>query len=286
MKVLLLGAGGQLGQEIVATLPKNIELLAFTHEQLDISDKANVKALVKSEQPDWILNAAAYTNVDAAEDHAELAFSINCNGVRYLANAAKLVGSRMLQISTDYVFSGEQGGYYQIYDKPEPVNIYGMSKYEGEKAIIDELGKNAAILRSSWIYSRYGKNFVKTMLKLMREKKEIGVVCDQIGTPTWAHNLAAFIWLAITKDIKGIHHWTDSGVASWYDFATVVNQEAVRLALLNRSCIVHPIMSVDYPVVAQRPSCCVLSKTNTENFIGYEPDNWISALRSMLKSLV
>ena len=286
MKVLLAGAGGQLGQELRRSVPDEVKLVALDHKSLDITDEVRVKEVVRAEQPDWIVNAAAYTNVDGAEGNKDDAFAINRDGAGILARAAEKQKARMLHISTDYVFSGRKCDLYKVEDQPDPCSIYGMSKYEGEQAVLSVLGASAVILRSSWIYSCFGNNFVKTMLQLMKSRDEINVVCDQIGTPTWAHNLACVVWRLLFKDAEGVLHWSDSGVASWYDFASCIEYEASRIGLLKSSCCVYPIMTEEYPTAAERPKFCVLDKNDTSSLVGYKPEYWNNALRSMLGELL
>ena len=282
MKVVLTGPGGQLGQELKRTVPESVVLIAFDKGQLDITDKESVNESLQAVKPDWIINAAAYTNVDGAESNLDHAYSVNRDGAGYLAHAAQSLNTKMLHVSTDYVFDGKKGGLYRTDDPPSPLSVYGRSKSEGEDAVLSILGERAIVLRSAWIYSCGGGNFVKTMLRLMSEREELAVVCDQIGSPTWGHNLAEAVWSLVMRDASGVHHWTDAGVASWYDFAISIRDEAVRIGLLSKRVTIRPILSEEYPCPATRPGCCVLDKSQTSSVLGYDPEHWGIALRKML----
>jgi dTDP-4-dehydrorhamnose reductase len=296
IRILLTGANGQLGWELQRTQPEHMELYAHDRATLDITQAQCVHHAVQTLKPHWIINAAAYTAVDKAESEPKLAYAVNRDGARHLAEAARTVGARMVQISTDFVFDGQQSHPYlpSLPGGEGPgesgaiptVCTYGASKQAGELAVLEVLGKDALILRTAWVYSSHGHNFVKTMLRLMRERDSLGVVADQIGTPTWAKGLALALWRAIEKDITGIHHWTDAGVASWYDFACAIQDEAVALGLLDRPIPIRPIRTVDYPTPAQRPAFSVLDKTATWQALGITiPEHWRQALRHMLREL-
>lgn len=312
-RVLLTGANGQLGWELQRTCPAGIELHALTHAELDITDAQAVMDKVQAIRPDWIINAAAYTAVDKAESEPEQAFAINAQGARHLAEAARIIGARMAQVSTDFVFDGKQGHPYppsplppfprwagsekplslegrgvgeRVNNPPNPLSTYGASKLAGEVAVLDALGDQALIVRTAWIYSSHGNNFVKTMLRLMQQRDELGIVADQIGSPTWAHGLARALWQAIALDLRGIHHWTDAGVASWYDFACAIFDEARALGLVQRDILIRPIRSEDYPTQSRRPAYSVLDKTATWQALGLTaPAHWRTQLRAMLREL-
>jgi len=285
MKVVLTGLGGQLGQELKRTVPESVELIAYDKGRLDITDEKKVNELVQAASPDWIINAAAYTNVDGAESNLQKAYTVNRDGAGYVASAAQSSNAKMLHISTDYVFDGRKGGLYRTDDHPSPLSVYGRSKCEGEDIVLSILGARAIVLRSAWVYSGSGNNFVKTMLRLMSEKEELAVVCDQIGSPTWGRNLAKAAWGMVLKDAGGVHHWTDAGVASWYDFAILIRDEAVRIGLLSKRVSIRPILSEEYPCPAKRPECCVLDKSHTSSILGYDPEHWGIALRNMLAEM-
>lgn len=290
-RILLTGARGQLGWELQRTCPSSIELHAFDRAGLDLTQPEQVMDTVRAIQPQWIINAAAYTAVDKAESEPQLAYAVNRDGARHLAQSARVVGARMIQVSTDFVFAGRQGSPYLPSPLTgeggdAPLSTYGASKRAGELAVLEVLGDDALILRTAWVYSSHGHNFVKTMLRLMRERESLGVVADQIGSPTWAKGLALAIWRAIEKGLTGIHHWTDAGVASWYDFACAIFEEARALGLLERDMAIRPIPTSGYPTPARRPPYSVLDKTATWQALGIaSPTHWRHQLRHMLREL-
>ena len=284
MKVLLTGAGGQVGYELRRTKPSSVDLQALASDQLDITDADAVSARVVAERPDVIINAAAYTAVDKAEGEPDVAFAVNAAGVQNLARAAAATGSYFVHISTDFVFDGAASRPYPPEAEPRPLGVYGGSKLAGEQAIIDELDA-FLVLRTAWVYSAHGANFVKTMLRLMSEREELSVVADQVGTPTWAHGLAVAIWRAAEQRLLGMHHWTDAGVASWYDFAIAIAELGQAAGLITRTPVVHPIRTEDYPTPAQRPSFSVLDKHATWQALDLKPMHWRAALAQMLADL-
>lgn len=282
-RVLVTGAGGQLGWELQRSCPAHVELHALTSADLDITDTQAVMNKVQAIKPDWIINAAAYTTVDKAESEPERAYATNEHGARHLAEAARAVDARMVQVSTDFVFDGEQGRPYISGSPTNPLGVYGKSKLAGEQGVCEALGEHALILRTAWVYSSHGHNFVKTMLRLMQERDQLGIVADQIGSPTWAHGLAGAIWKGLDLGMSGIHHWTDAGVASWYDFACAIHDEARALGLLERDTLIRPIRTEDYPTPARRPSFSVLDKTSAWQALGITvPTHWRAQLRTML----
>lgn len=283
MRILITGSKGQLGFELQGSAPDSFEVEAYDVEDLDITQSEEVLHFVLDRRPDLIINTAAYTAVDKAETETQLAFLINAQGPQFLAAAAAQSGSRLFHISTDFVFDGEQGSPYRPEDTPNPLGSYGRSKLEGERLLMAALPDRAVIFRTSWLYSVHGKNFVKTMLNLMAERDRIGVVTDQIGTPTWARGLAETIWeSAKTPSLTGIHHWTDSGAASWYDFAVAIYEEATALGLLNRSVQIDPLLTTQFPTPARRPPFSVMDKTSLCQAFGRYPSHWRVALRQML----
>ena len=283
LRVLLTGANGQLGWELQRSCPPHIELHAHDADTLDITDAHAVQLAVQALKPDWIINAAAYTAVDKAESETALAYAVNRDGARHLATAAKMVSARMVQVSTDFIFDGEQGHPYRADDAPNPLSVYGASKLAGELAVHETLGEHALILRTAWVYSSHGHNFVKTMLRLMNERESLSIVADQVGSPTWAHGLAHAIWQATAIELHGVHHWTDAGVASWYDFAQAIFEEARALGLLTRDCALRPIATADYPTPARRPGFSLLDKASTWQALNIsQPAHWRVQLRAML----
>ena len=285
-RVLLTGAGGQLGRELQQCCPDHIELHPLGSAELDIRDAAAVSAAVAELSPAIIINAAAYTAVDKAESERQLAYAVNSDGAAHLAQAAREAGARMVQISTDYVFDGGSSTPYLPSDKGSPLGVYGESKYQGERRVEEILGQQSVILRTSWVYSVHGNNFVKSMLRLMAEREELGIVADQVGTPTHAANLAAAIWAFCERpQLHGIYHWTDAGVASWYDFAVAIMEEGLAQGLLTAPIRIKPIRSCDYPTPAARPAYSVLEKSTTWEQLTMPPQHWRVALREMLARL-
>lgn len=285
MKMLLLGSGGQLGWELTRSCPANVDLTAFDYPQVDFNQAHSIETCILNSDPDWIINAAAYTAVDKAEEENELARQINHNAVAQIAQTAKAKNKKLIHISTDFIFNGQSCKPYGIDSQPCPVSVYGQTKLDGENVVKQVMGKDAAIIRTAWLYSSHGTNFVKTMLKLMKEKPALQVIDDQIGTPTWAHGLAGCVWAAVAQDFSGTAHWTDAGVASWYDFAVAIQEEAIALALLDKPIPVTPIPSANYPTPAQRPPYSVLEKTDTWQALIQTPVHWRVQLRKMLKEL-
>jgi dTDP-4-dehydrorhamnose reductase len=286
MKILLTGANGQLGSEIQKTKIKNCELIALSHQQLDITNKTQVLQTIATLKPRWIINAAAYTAVDAAESHHELACAINAEGVANLAYAAKQQSAQLLHVSTDYVFAGTKNTPYLPTDETIPLNEYGKSKLMGERMLLNIM-PSAVIIRTSWLYGNHGKNFVKTILSLLQQKEQLKIVSDQIGAPTSTKTLAQVIWQSIEKNnLSGIYHYSDAGVASWYDFAIAIQEEALHLGLINKTIPIYPIKTIDYPLPARRPYCSVLDKTTLYEALQITPLHWREALRGLLQELV
>jgi dTDP-4-dehydrorhamnose reductase len=285
MKVLITGCNGQLGWELKRSMPLGFDALWTDVAELDISNSIAVNELVQKFQPEVLINAAAYTAVDKAETEKGISYKINRDGAGNLARAAASVGARFLHVSTDFVFDG-QGKPYLPNDIVNPLSVYGASKAEGEQQVLSS-GGEALIVRTAWVYCSHGGNFVKTMLRLMAEKPALSVVCDQVGSPTWAKGLATTLWryAQAPKATTGIVHYTDSGVASWYDFAVAIQEEALALGLLKVAVPVTPIPAAQYPTPARRPAFSVLDKASTIAVFGAAP-HWRVQLRAMLKELL
>jgi dTDP-4-dehydrorhamnose reductase len=283
VKVLVLG-GGQIARAVRAAAPRHHQVESRTHVELDIVDEPAVATAVSELKADWIVNAAAYTAVDLAEDQPAQANAVNDAAVASLARTSLAAGCRLLHLSTDFVFDGNSNRAYLPNDPTNPLNVYGASKLAGERHVLADA--SGIVLRTSWVYAAQGKNFVLTMLRLMREKAQISVVCDQIGAPTWAASAAAAVWgLIDTNAAAGIYHWTDSGVASWYDFAVAIQDEAIERGLLTRAVEVVPISSAAYPARARRPSFSVLDITATRTLINIPTRHWRHNLRKMLDEI-
>ena len=237
-------------------------------------------------RPDCIINAAAYTAVDKAEQEKDLAFRINDHAVRDIAGLCQENKIRLVHISTDFVFSGKHFQPYLPEDPSEPLSVYGLSKQKGEQAVAEILAGCALTIRTAWLYSIHGNNFVKTMLSLMRDKPSLTVIDEQIGTPTWANGLAKALWSALENRLTGIFHWTDAGVASWYDFAVAIQEEALNIGLLEKAIPILPVPSSRFPTPAERPMYSVLDKTSFWQALNITPVHWRVQLRTMLKELL
>lgn len=276
MKVLITGAKGQLGRGLIATAPAHAVLHPVDIDDCDLTDAEAITALVKEVAPDLVINAAAYTAVDKAEDDVATARAINAGAVAALAKAHK---GKLVHVSTDFVFDGSSSQAYQPDDARAPISVYGQTKAEGENHLRD----TDILVRTAWVYTAGGANFVHTMLRLMTEKPALNVVADQIGSPTWAPGLAEVIWGLVEKDARGTFHHSDAGVASWYDFAVAIQEEALALGLLKTPIPVNPIPTSAYPTPAARPAFSLLDCSKTRALLGDRPVHWRSNLRSMLK---
>lgn len=286
MKVLILGAEGQLGTALQAECPAGVELVAAPRSRLDLTDGQALRALVAGLRPAQVINAAAYTSVDGAEAERERAFAVNAVAPGALAAACAEAGARLLHVSTDFVFDGAQGTAYRTTDTPRPLGVYGASKLEGERRIAAVAGLHWQIVRTAWVYGPTGRNFLLTMLRLFGERTEVSVVCDQIGTPTSVCSLARMLWrVAADAQARGILHFTDAGVASWYDFALAILEEARARGLVACDVLVRPIPSSQYPSPARRPAFSVLDKTDTWARFGWQAVHWRVALREVLGRL-
>ena len=291
MRVLLTGGGGQLGTALQKSCPGAVELIATDQAELDLSDAKACAAMVAALKPDWVLNGGAYTAVDRAEEQPQLAEAVNAAAPRAFAEALAELGSgRLLQISTDFVFNGQQGHPYGADDRAAPLGVYGASKARGEAAVLEVLGqKRACVLRTSWLYGPVGKNFCLTMLRLHEIKAkagdQLGVVADQVGCPTHTAGLAAACWQVLARDIGGMQQWSDAGVASWYDFAVAIGEEAVALGILATAARVNPISTAEYPTPAQRPSYSLMDCSASRKALGLEPLHWRQGLRQVLASI-
>jgi dTDP-4-dehydrorhamnose reductase len=263
MKVVIIGKSGQLANELVAELPEGAEYLSLGRNDVDITSYSELSTRVQQFKPNVIINASAYTAVDKAESDTDAAFALNETSVKIMANVAKENNCRFLHVSTDFVFDGESNLAYDVSDSTNPTSVYGASKLAGELAITKTYPKNSAIVRTSWVYSMYGNNFVKTMLRLMEEKEQLGVVGDQIGCPTNAKGLAQFLWLlASHDDLNSIYHWSDAGVASWYDFAVAIQALGLKHGLLDKNIPISAIASSAYPTPAKRPKFSLLNSSD------------------------
>ena len=282
MNILVTGANGQLGNEMQVLARENLQHTYFFTDvqELDICDEQAVYAYVSEHKIDIIVNCAAYTAVDKAEDNVELCDKLNNIAPGYLARAAQANGAAMIQVSTDYVFDGTVHIPYTEEEPTCPASVYGSTKLAGEQNVMDHCEK-AMVIRTAWLYSIYGNNFVKTMIRLGQERDSLGVIFDQIGTPTYANDLAQAIFAAINKGVVGgIYHFSDEGVCSWYDFTIAIH----RLAGI-ASCKVKPLHTADYPAKAPRPHYSVLDKTKIKDTFGIEIPHWEESLKRCINQL-
>lgn len=287
-RILVTGIGGQLGQELQTTLALMGELIGVGRDKLDLTQTSAIRQIINELKPDIIVNSAAYTAVDKAESEPELAEKINAIAPGIIAQECQKLGIPLIHISTDYVFDGSQSHPYRESDATNALSVYGKSKLEGEIAI-QKTCDNYIILRTAWVYGMGGKgNFVKTMLRLGAEREELRVVADQIGSPTCTADFASAITQLIplfTPEIAGIYNYTNSGVASWYDFAVTIFEEAKQLGWDLKIQRTIPITTAEYPTPARRPAYSVLSCAKISAVLGTYPPHWRQGLRKMLAEL-
>ncbi|MEB3243983.1 MAG: dTDP-4-dehydrorhamnose reductase [Cyanobacteriota bacterium] len=287
LKVLVTGCQGQLGQALLASIPAGMEVLPLARAQLDLSDAVACRQAVLDHRPAWVLNAGAYTAVDRAESEPDLALRVNAGAPEAFAQALADTGGSLLQISTDFVFDGQQGAPYRPDRQRSPLGVYGATKAEGEERVERALPPaRACLLRTSWVYGPVGHNFCTTMLRLHRQRaaagEELGVIADQIGCPTATHTLAQACWRVIERRVTGLQHWSDAGAASWYDFAVAIGELAVRRGLLPAAARVRPIGTDEYPTPARRPSYSLLECRATRQALALPAQHWQTTLAEVL----
>ncbi|MDA8226874.1 MAG: dTDP-4-dehydrorhamnose reductase [Desulfitobacterium hafniense] len=254
MKVLITGAGGQLGTDLILLLrqePERYQVFPLVRHELDITNREEVEKALQTIRPDIVIHTAAYTNVDRAETEPDKAYAVNATAIRHLAKAVEQLQAKLVYLSTDYIFDGKKGSPYQESDIANPLNIYGKSKLEGEK-FVQSISTRYFIVRTSWLYGRHGSNFVKTMLTLAQEHSKLAVVTDQVGSPTYTVDLARFIQVLMETDHYGIFHAANSGQCSWYEFSTAIFEESGLLVS------VQPCTTAEFPRPAARPAYSVL----------------------------
>ena len=281
-KILVTGAGGQLGKSIkdIAALYPGLEFVFLSRQDMPVEQKAKTASVFDAVRPQFCINCAAYTAVDKAESENENAFLINAEGVQILADACVSYQSRFLHISTDYVFNGQSSVPYKEDANIDPINIYGISKAKGE-ALSIAYNAETIIIRTSWVYSEHGSNFVKTMMRLMKEKKELNIVNDQVGSPTYAIDLAHAIVQIINSKLwlPGIYHYCNKGSVSWYDFAMAIKE------ITSASCILHPVPATAYPTPAKRPSFSLLDTSKIRATYGINIPLWKESLRKCIDNI-
>ncbi|MBE9125775.1 MULTISPECIES: dTDP-4-dehydrorhamnose reductase [unclassified Coleofasciculus] len=293
-RILLTGTAGQLGQELKQSLAALGEVRDFDRQMLDLAQPDKIRQAVAEVKPDLIVNAAAYTAVDKAENENELANAINGTAPTIMAEEAQRLGAVLIHVSTDYIFDGRKNTPYTEDDTPNPLSAYGQSKLLGEEGVQQKCDRYI-ILRTAWVYGVGGKgNFVKTMLRLGAEREELRVVVDQVGSPTWTRDIArtiAQLGQKISPELgsngmsAGIYHFTNSGAISWYDFAVAIFEEAQQIGFPLKVRQVVPIITSEYPTPAPRPAYSVLSSQKISAILGNHPPHWRTALRQMLKQL-
>jgi dTDP-4-dehydrorhamnose reductase len=304
LRILLIGDKGQIGRELTQLLPRLGDLISLNRQQLDLSKPRQLRESIRAAHPGLIVNAAAYTAVDQAEAHEEAARAVNADAPGLMAEEAKRIGAALVHYSTDYVFDGTKNTPYVENDPTNPINMYGMTKLAGEKSI-QQVGVPHLILRTAWIYSREGKNFLLTILRLATEREELRIVRDQIGAPTWSYEIAAattdFLAMICTpsrggpsfSEVSGVYHMTAAGETSWYEFAKTILAECPRLegsapwlaaATSGRPIIarrVTPVTSSEYPMPARRPPYSILSNAKLIGIFGAQLPDWKTQLRSL-----
>ncbi len=277
--IWLIGNKGMLGTELSETLRRANLPFAGTDREVSILDGAALLSYAEGKDISWIVNCAAYTAVDKAEDEVELCTALNREGPRNIARVAERIGASLLHLSTDYVFGGDGSRPYVEADPIGPTGVYGRTKAEGESAALDACPRTV-VLRTAWLYGKHGPNFVATMLRLMKERESIGVVADQRGSPTWARDLSsAIVAILRTAEPKyGIFHFTNEGETTWYDFALEIKRIGRAAGLLERDCTVNALTTAQYPTKAKRPAYSVLSKDKIKAAYGVEPPEWKDSL--------
>lgn len=282
MKILVTGAQGQLGSEIrdLSIHDPYRSFVFVDREEMPLDDLVKITEVLEEIGPDIIISGGAYTAVDKAESEPELVDVINHQAVAIMAHWAQVNGKKLIHISTDYVFQGNSDTPLKEDEPTAPINVYGLTKQKGEQAILDS-GADAVIIRTAWVYSSYGANFVKTMIRLMEERDEISVIADQIGSPTYARDLAKAILDIIQTENweKGIYHFSNEGAISWYDFAVAIRDLQVL------DCKINAISTAEYPTPAKRPKYSLLDKTKIKNSYGVHVPDWSDSLKDMLTKL-
>ena len=297
MRILVTGDTGQLGLNLVKLAPNlinesKVELITTSRKDLDFSCPSSCQKFIYDFRPDWVINAAAFTAVDAAESQVDLAYKINSESPYFIAKALKEIGGNMIYLSTDYVFNGLNSTPYKPYDPRDPLGVYGASKVQGEDKIQSLLksSNQSIVLRTSWLMGPKGKNFALTMLRLIRERDTLNIVSDQIGSPTSTNSLSRLCWHLIEKSSKGgslpsVLHWSDAGVASWYDIAYAIAELGKELNMIQDAADIFPINSSQYPTVAKRPNYSVLDITDTISEGDFYPIHWRKELKEILRQV-
>jgi len=288
--IWLIGNKGMLGTELSLLLKERNIFFIGTDKEVDITNLSSLREFAKEKSIKWIINCAAYTAVEKAEDDKETCHLINIEGSRNIAEIAREINAVIIHISTDYVFNGRGNKPYTEEDETDPIGIYGLSKRYGEIKVLEE-NEKSFIIRTTWLYGRHGNNFVYTMLRLFNEKESVSVVNDQKGSPTWANDLAQTI-IEIIKQADdgktipyGIYHFTNEGEITWYDFAKEIYKQANEAGLVTKTCEIKPCTSAEYPSNVMRPSYSVLDKTKIKNALGINIAKWDDSLRNVIETV-
>ena len=284
MKVMVVGAKGQLGQCLLPML-ENYDVIPVSRADLDLTDTSSIAPFILAQSPDYVINLSAYTAVDKAESEPELAHLVNEHAVTEIAKASKALDCPLIHVSTDFVFAGNHSSPYSVDAPCNPIGVYGQSKLAGEQSIAKHKPDGSIIVRTAWLYSDVCANFMLSMIRLMNQRDALGIVCDQVGTPTSAYSLARTIVSFLKHGDEGVYHWTDAGVASWYDFAVAIYEEALVRNLVPDGVSVAPIFTAEYPTPAKRPSFSVLDKSKTYSDIEAPKVHWREELRLVLDRL-
>jgi dTDP-4-dehydrorhamnose reductase len=285
MRILVTGSTGQLGSEVLRAFSgSGHELIAPARKELDLMNPDRVAERVRHIEADWVINCAAYTQVDRAESEQEQAFVINREGPARIAAAVAGYGGRLLHVSTDFVFDGRQSRPYREEDEARPLGVYGCSKWEGEQAVRAAL-PGAVILRTAWVYGVHGHNFVKTILRIARAGKPLKVVNDQLGSPTWARDIAGAIRTLVQNRARGTYHYTDAGSTSWHGFAAAIIAGAIEAGFMLKTTFVEAIPTSGYPTPARRPAYSVLDTRKIQSLLTAPIPHWRDSLERMLKEL-
>jgi dTDP-4-dehydrorhamnose reductase len=285
MNVLITGAAGLVGRALQESAPPDVHVFARSHRELDIANEAAVAQAVRQTSASVVINAAAYRNHDQAQSGREAAQRVNAAGARALAEACRSSGAWLMHLSTAHVFDGAQSAPYGPHDPMRPINVYGLTKCDGERAVREILPQQSTIIRTSWLHAAYGRNFAMSVLDQLSRSREVRIVSDQIGVPTCSSGFAAIVWSLSRRGAADIFHWCDSGVASWYDFAVALVEDACSAGLLRVMPEVVPISSAEYEPAAWRPANCVLDKRATESCLGVRAPHWRAPLRAMIARL-
>jgi dTDP-4-dehydrorhamnose reductase len=286
VRVLVTGARGHVGRALARTQPAGVQAYMLGREELDITERAQVERTVARLRPDIIINAAAYTAVDRAEQEEDAARAANELGPRYLALAAAESRARLLHISTNFVFDGAGQEPYRPGDEPSPLNAYGRTKWAGEQAVLATLPGRSVVLRTAWIYAPFGRNLLLALLDVFRERGRAEVVADQVAAPTSADSVAEALWHCVAKpQLQGIHHWCDDGIVSRFEFACEIAAQALEHGVISKPATVLPIATAAYPAPARRPLFSALDTRDTQQALGLRPRHWRSNLRQVMSEL-